>query len=191
MTLLATFHHSHQINNFWFPRPQPRRCSQPARPPQIPPQATRKLPSLPGTTGSWTPSRKAKHQRGRREEQGRGVVNFLRTAEKGALGLEWGGGGGRGPGRPRAGSPRLFTRAARRGEPERDAGRGGGGGGCCVLALARPGPRATFVMSRGCAPLSGMTFLFFQRKEKRSTARFCIFILCENTQQKLFPPAQM
>lgn len=36
-------------------------------------------------------------------------------------------------------------------------------------------------------PSSGrLFFFFFQRKEKRSTARFCIFILRENTQQKLF-----
>lgn len=70
VTLLATFHHSHQINNFSVPRPPPRRQSQPVSPPppphQIPLLVTRKLPSPTGMTESWTPSRKAKDQRGRR-----------------------------------------------------------------------------------------------------------------------------
>ena len=191
MTLLATFHHSHQINNFWFPRPQPRRCSQPARPPPNPPTGNPQTSLSTGDDGELDPITQSKTPKGSAGGAGTRGGQLSPNGREGCSGAGVGWGGGRGPGRPRAGSPRLFTRAARRGEPERDAGRGGGGGGCCVLALARPGPRATFVMSRGCAPLSGMTFLFFQRKEKRSTARFCIFILCENTQQKLFPPAQM
>lgn len=114
MTLLATFHHSHQIDNFSVPRPTASQCT-----PKISPHAPRKLLSPPGATGCQTPSRNAKDQRGRREEKGRGDGQLSRNGQEGCSGQ---GVGGRGPGRLRAGSPRLFTRAARGGEPEPGAG---------------------------------------------------------------------
>lgn len=90
MTILATFHHSHQINNFSVPRPPPCRCSQPV-PSRSPPIATRKLPSPPGMTESWTPSRKAKDQRGRREEQGPGGGQLSPNGREGCSGEGTGG----------------------------------------------------------------------------------------------------
>lgn len=119
MTLVATFHHSHQINNFSVPRPPPCRSSQPVRPQNPPvrnPQTSRSNRDE-GELDPITKSQRPKGAAGR--SRGEGVVNFLGTAKRGSPKLERGT-RERGAG---AGSPRLFTRAARRGEPEPGAGR--------------------------------------------------------------------
>lgn len=76
VTLLATFHHSHQIDNFCVPRPQPRRCSQPVRaPPPNPPPSTRN-PQTSLSTGDHgvldpiTPSKRPKGSAGRAGARG-------------------------------------------------------------------------------------------------------------------------
>lgn len=193
VTPLATFHHSHQIDNFCVPRPQPRRCSQPVRahprPRQIrpPPRTSRKLPSLPGTTECSTPSRRAKDRRSQPDEQGPGGGQLSLNGRQGCSGAEAGAG-------PRAPAGRLpaivYTGCA----PRRTrAGRGRGGGGGCVLALAWPGPRATFVVSRGCSPPLREDFFFSSSKERKKEAPhgFAYLFFAKTHNRNFFPAAQM
>lgn len=168
------------------PAPHPAATAR-QRPPPNPTARNPQTSFSNGDDGELDPSAQSERPKGAAgRSRGEGVVNFLGRARRGTLGRER----GPGPGAPAGRLPAIvYTGCAQR---RTQAGRGrGGGGGRCVLAQERPRPRATFLMSRSRSPLSEMTFFFFQRKEKRSTKRVCIFILCENTQQKLFPPAQM
>lgn len=152
-----------------------------------PPRATRKLPSLPGTTECWTPSRRAKDRRGQPDEQGPGGGQLSLNGRQGCSGAEAGAG-------PRAPAGRLpaivYTGCA----PRRTrAGRGRGGGGGCVLALAWPGPRATFVVSRGCSPPLREDFFFSSSKERKKEAPhgFAYLFFAKTHNRNFFPAAQM
>lgn len=65
------------------------------------------------------------------------------------------------------------------------------GGGCCVLALARLGPRATFLNSRGRSPWLQEDFFLLPKKGKMNHCTVLHIYSLGNPQQKLFPPAQM
>lgn len=99
MTLLATFHHSHQINNFWFPRPQPRRCSQPARPPYSPHRQPANFPLYRGRRGAGPHHAKQKTKGVGGRSRGEGWSTFSERPRRVLWG--WSGvGGGPGPWAP-------------------------------------------------------------------------------------------
>lgn len=119
VTLLATFHHSHQINNFSIPRPHPASAASQCAP-KIPPICNPQTSFSKRDEGELDPITKSQRPKGAAGSKGEGVVNFLRMAQRSRV-LR-GGSRGRRRGGPRAGSPQLFTPAARRGEPQRGAG---------------------------------------------------------------------
>lgn len=109
---LATFLHSHQINNFSVPRPPPAAAaaaSASPKPPHTPPA------NSPLQAGRWGAGphlekpRTIKGAAGRRK--GEGVANFPGTARRGARGGRGRGGGGVRPARPDRG-PRCETAEA-------------------------------------------------------------------------------
>lgn len=83
MTLLATFHHSHQINNFSVPRPPPRRRSQPVRPPKSPHTQPANFPLQPGRWGAGPHHEKPKIKGGGRKEKRRGGGQLSRNGQEG------------------------------------------------------------------------------------------------------------
>lgn len=101
VTLVATFHHSHQINNLSVPRPPPCRSSQPVRP-QNPPVRNPQTSRSNRDEGELDPSTKSQRPKGAAgRSRGEGVANFLGTAKRGSPERERGtreqGAGGRLP----------------------------------------------------------------------------------------------
>lgn len=158
VTRLATFQHSHRIDNFSAPRPQSRR-RKPTKCTPIPSTHTRKLPLLRGLHGAAPLPRKPKGEQG---GAGTRAVNFLGRSRRGTVGLQPGSRSPSAPGSVVYVGRETSRSQARPAEPER-AGRGPGGfGGGCVRA---PAPGHVF-NTQGLLPPVHDFFLLLPMQEK-------------------------
>lgn len=163
VTRLATFQHSHRIDNFSAPPAPQSRHRKPTSVPQFPPHTPANFLCY-GDSTERHPF--PENRRGSREEQGQGRSTFW--ADLG--GVPW----GSSPGPAAQVHPaQLFTSAARPAEArqdQRNPNELGADPEALVAVVYAPQPRATFLIRRDFSLQSMIFFFFFQSKKNKTAA---------------------